>query len=397
MKIAFSSANITPPYPCILAGYERKSKSTGVLDNLYLKTCIWEINHETLIFIVVDCICITNDFATMIQKTLSSLYKIPYHHINVACIHTHSAPTFFALPTQVEIKEDIIWQEVIKRTILAQCESCMQHLIKAHIQYSETQIKDCYGNRNTKDGPCDKALQVLSFYHENELIGSILSIAVHPTILNASNLKITSDLLGNIRDEYEKQTKKDVMIWNGACGNVSTRFYRNKSNEQELRSCAKKIVEQIKPITFINMSEHISIDSFLLKTDYDFNKDQWANEKLKTLNQDDNQEASLYHRLINKQKMMNIHCELPCHIYLFDSIMIVTIPGEILAQASLYLKQRYPDYHVILIAYCNSYVSYIVPEEEYGKYFETYVSITPKNTFEILMDNITKHIDKLLL
>ena len=97
-----------------------------------------------------------------------------------------------------------------------------------------------------------------------------------------------------------------------------------------------------------------------------------------------------------KMSMGKIECDLMSHVYVFNKLLIVTIPGELVSKVGLALKQKYHDYHVIIITYCNNYVSYLVDKEDYGKYFESYVAITKKGTVETLINGITTKIDQLL-
>ena len=144
--------------------------------------------------------------------------------------------------------------------------------------------------------------------------------------------------------------------------------------------------------------------AFGFKTVFDIEHDNWTNREIKRMRQDLNNDSEKYrfeknllHRLEIKMKMRKIECDLMSHAYIFNKLIILTIPGELVSKVGLTLKQKYHDYHVILIAYCNNYVSYLVNQEDYGQYFESYVAITEKGTVETLINGITAKIDQRLI
>ena len=59
-------------------------------------------------------------------------------------------------------------------------------------------IKDVYGNRNYKDKPSDKEINMILFCSDNHVAAGIFQFTCHPTVLGIHNMKISSDLMGNI-------------------------------------------------------------------------------------------------------------------------------------------------------------------------------------------------------
>ncbi len=403
MKISIKKRNITPNEPCFMGGYERKEKSKGVLDDINMISCAMKFNDELLIFCSIDTICIEKTFRDELAKYCANTYGMKEEQFNLACIHTHSGPAIFSLPTCNEPSEEELKKEVFEY-FKEDIQTCMNYLKEVRVTYSSVNIEGCYGNRNIKEGTQDKEVILLTFYQEETPVAMFVNMACHPTILNGANFLLSSDLLGNVREQLSKHYNIPVILFNGACGDVSTRFYRENQTSNVVEETAKKVVVQI-----LNHQEepmelsYIQNDIHAFKTTFDIEHDEWTNSEIKRIKQDLETDSTKYqfeknflHRLEVKKEMKTIECDLLSHIYLFNKMIIVTIPGELVSKVGLALKERYKDYHVLILTYCNNYVSYLVDEEDYGKYFETYVAITKKGTVETLMDGITSKIDAMI-
>lgn len=404
MNIAIQKRNITPDKACFMGGYERQQKSIGILDEIDMVSCVMKFDKELLIFCSIDTICIEKEFRDALANYCKQKYDVCDDQFNLSCIHTHSAPAIFKLPTCNEVCEGELKQQVFdyfKEDIAI----CMSSLQEVTCTYRTGLIDGCYGNRNIKDGSQDKEVITMTFYQQEKAVAMLVNMACHPTILNGDNLLLSSDLLGNIRKQLSAYYHVPVILFNGACGDVSTRFYRENQQSNVVELTAKKVVKQIishkeEPIEM----KFIGKGTFSFKTMFDIEQDEWTNSEIKRIRQDLNMDSQKYrfeknllHRLEMKMDMGKIECELVSHAYVFNKLLIITIPGELVSKVGLALKQKYHDFHVIIIAYCNNYVSYLVNQEDYGKYFESYVAITKKGTVETLINGITAKIDQLLI
>ncbi len=404
MDIAIQKRNITPDKACFMGGYERQQKSIGVLDEIDMISCVMKFDKEILIFCSIDTICIEKEFRDALADYCKEEYGICDDQFNLSCIHTHSGPAIFKLPTCNEACEGELKQQVFgyfKEDLAI----CMNSLQEVTCTYRTGLIDGCYGNRNIIGGSQDKEVFTMTFYQQEKAVAMLVNMACHPTILNGDNLLLSSDLLGNIREQLSAYYHVPVILFNGACGDVSTRFYRENQQSNVVELTAKKVVKQIishkeEPIEM----NFIGKAAFGFKTVFDIEHDNWTNREIKRMQQDLNNDSEKYrfeknllHRLEIKMKMRKIECDLMSHAYIFDKLLILTIPGELVSKVGLALKQKYHDYHVILIAYCNNYVSYLVNQEDYGQYFESYVAITEKGTVETLINGITAKIDQRLI
>ena len=223
MKIGFNKIDVTPKKRVNMAGYDRQEKSKGILDNIEINTLVILSNNTPVIISMLDSIMLEESFCEDIRSYISSEYNIQKSNILIGCIHTHSAPAFFKLVFEnTKVEKDI--QLEVKEQMIKSIEKALQCEIECKVTYKNCSIEGLYGNRNEKDGWSDKSINILEFYKEDKVICSLLNISVHPTILNGSNLLLSSDLLGWLRKKYSSLTNAPTIICNGTTGDVSTRL-----------------------------------------------------------------------------------------------------------------------------------------------------------------------------
>jgi len=374
MKASIIKYDITPTHPVHMAGYNRTSKSTGVLDSIQINTLMIETNQLIYVYSYLDSIMITNEFTQSIREILSNQLDIKKENINIGCIHTHSAPAFFKLQfenTIVEVDLQTMAQEKIIQSIL----EAYQNLQECTLSYGKTDIIGLYGNRNRIDGPCDKTASLLQLINlEGKVFGQCLNIAVHPTILDGSNYQLSGDLLGWIRNKVEKETLVPTLIFNGTTGDVSTRFFRSNPKQDELDEISTEITQ-----FFLNINTqpiHVNNAEYSLigfTTHSDFSNDSMNKNFINKPNKSDIEEY-LKERALLKESWGSFDLYLESTVLVLGNLIIVCLPGDVVSSFGLKIRETFKDYQVMISCYSNAYTNYIVNKEDYGKYFETIIS-----------------------
>lgn len=398
MKASFDKFDITPNYPVHMAGYSRKSKSIGVLDPIEINTLVIEMEKTPFVICIFDSIIIEESFVNNIKDEVNKTLHIPNENIIIGCIHTHSAPAFFKLAfEETSVEQDLTNQ--VKINIIESIIRAYNNLEDSTIIFEKSMIEGLYGNRNQKDGYADKNVNVLKFYDKhNSLIGAFVNISVHPTILNGSNLMLSADLLGFVRQKLQDHLNCPVLICNGTCGDVSTRFYRKLSGIEELEYTSSSIVNQMKDkITskVLNLN-NLRIASTSMVSIFDAEKDDFNNSELKRLNEKSSNVSEaeqsylklLASRLEIKKSLSPYVLHLTSTIIKTDELMIITLPGDVNSYFAKHIRESIPDIEIILIGYSNAYVSYMVESENYGKYFETFNTRLSRGVSDEFIDKV---------
>lgn len=396
MRASIVKYNVTPSQPVHMAGYNRIDKSTGVLDSIQINTLILEIDSKKFVYSYLDSIMITTEFTTSIREEIHKSLFIEKENINIGCIHTHSAPAYFKLQFENTIVDQEL-QDDAKSKIIQSIIEANSKLEECILSYGETHIEGLYGNRNRIDGPCDKTASLLQIRNlKGELIGNCLNISVHPTILDGTNYKLSGDLLGWVRNKYEKETNTPTLIFNGTTGDVSTRFFRSTNQSDELHDVSSEITKYFLDIKTVplNISES-KYNQVQFITHSDFRNDPVNRSFIDKLNKTPMEEF-LKDRALLKESWGEFDLYLESTVLVLGKLIIICLPGDVVSSFGLKIKEIFKDYHVMISCYSNAYTNYIVNSEDYGKYFETVISRCQKGEADKFIDNVITCIKELI-
>ena len=95
----------------------------------------------------------------------------------------------------------------------------------------------------------------------------------------------------------------------------------------------------------------------------------------------------LLNNLILKRDKSPMTLTLYSHIINLGNIMFVSLPGDITAILGKKIRDAFHDKLIIIIGYCENYSNYFVCKEDYGLYFETYISRLEKGNADHFIEN----------
>ncbi len=407
MEVGYHKLDITPTVPVHIAGYNRKELSQGALDPIEINSLVIKENNKMIIFSILDSIIIENSVILPVKEAIFKEFGIPYEQITIGCIHTHSAPAYFK-PFFENVYIDPKLQENLIQAFIKSITKALCSLEEAILTLKTTQIEGLYGNRNTKDGIADKSVNVITFMnsHSKKAICSFIQMSCHPTILNGSNFKLSADLLGWIRQKYQLKTQIPCMIVNGYCGDVSTRFYRKLKGEEELERVSSSIIEQMNDLNLLNVKfDDLKCTSFKKEYTYNGQTDSFVQKEIPHLKETIKDSSDEMKIAISKQLLHNLEFKaskgemvlnLYSHIVKLGNVLFISLPGDITAALGKRIVDHFNDYHVIILGYCENYSNYFVCNEDYGKYFETYISRLSKGNADDFIQHVIDTADGLL-
>lgn len=397
MKFSISKIDITPSSREYFSGYGREFKNSDVQDELCASLIIISKENYNLFIFSLDLLNVEKKFSD--QLTFEVNKRIPNKHniVIISAIHTHSGPAVFQLPTtKKRINEEL--SRVLFNNLIELLDKSLNNLNDFDsIILERGSINEIYGNRNDKKEYADKSFLVLKFKRKNSLLGSLVSIACHPTILKADNNLFSADIFGVIRKELEQMWCSPVLMLNGACGDVSSRFYSLDSSIAELKRVGKDIANQITKFTKQSeISLNLIADSYYEKNiSYNAKSDLFWNERYDNLkkNMYSDLDRILLEHLDNKFEKIDPVTSLRSKQLIFEDFLIVTFSGELDAQFAKNIYERCKN-PVLIICYEHDYISYLVDEKKYGKYFESYLSRLPKGEADIFVNKIIEDLNR---
>lgn len=403
--VGFDKTDITPSAPCHMAGYSREGLSTSVLDPIQINSCSFRMNDETFILTVLDSIMLEGEFCDRVKAQITSATGVAADHIVVACIHTHSAPAFFKLAFEDTVVEPALCAEALAR-MAQSAVAAHARMRPASCTFESMEVEGLYGNRNVKGGVEDKRCYLLSFADEKGApLGCVFNISAHPTILNGSSTALSADLIGQVRLRLERQLGCTVLCTNGTCGDVSTRFYRKASGMEELTGTADALFSQ-----FMEKREQVPLAAldhpltgrvehpatYDAATDADW---QEMTDRLKA-DLEAGEPSPITRFLMDRQELKArtspIHLNLISQFYVFGTLIVVALPGDICSELGRRIKSAFPERQVVIIGYANTYCNYLVPECDYGKYFETYNSRLARGEADAFVAQVIGSIESLI-
>lgn len=397
MKIGFSEQQIPIDKPYYLAGFTRADKTDVVQLPLEISTMALQFEKERMLICILDSVLVDQAFCNEVKKQLFISMQLRKSNIIIAATHTHSAPAFLKMNLPFPEYDDD-YRKLMMDMILTSAQQAFQDIEEVRCSISSNEIYGVYGNRNLDQGPTYPKLDLLKFYHNDTLKGIFVNMACHPTINNQSSNEISSDLIGGIRQKLRHQYHVPITISNGACGDISTRFFRKGTGLFEIMRCSEEVITQIQ-----GHEKAINLDSFFVKhvqlqSYLNVEEDPIARQTLSTLLQEKdgpNANTFMLENMLFRKEIKTFYHELDAYIYRLHDLYILTIPGELVSYFARIITQEFPNEHILIIAYANDYVCYLVDEQDYGKFFESKLAETPKGKADELVSMLIKEIHQL--
>lgn len=395
MKAYIHHIEITPSEPVFMNGYERPYKSNGVDAPLFASTFVLEIEQQPYVFSTIDSINVTEDFALKYRQAISDRYDCHIDNVHLSATHTHSSVAFFALPTS-KVEESETIRTKLFEDLMVLVHQTFENLQEVTITYGDSHIEGLYGNRNEKSAYANKDVQVLTLTNSKGEKQFAVFMSCHPTYYHADNTQLSPDIIGAVREEISQRWQGETIVFNGDCGDVSTRFYRDHL-EEGLRGLAISLTDQLTQRQEKNVELHARFSRpVTFTTHFDVRSDKWSIERRKQLEllEESHQlnplDTTNLYRLRLKDAFPVKDFNINGTLIDLGALMILCVPGELVSQLGVECRSYFAPKPVLIMAYCDNYVSYLVEKENVGKYFESYVAITPLETGERFVEKVVE-------
>ena len=92
LRVGVAALDITPPLGIPLAGYYHARGADGVLDPLFSKALVMEVDGARAAWVALDLISVTRAITDQTRAAIEQATGIPGDHVLIAATHTHTAP-----------------------------------------------------------------------------------------------------------------------------------------------------------------------------------------------------------------------------------------------------------------------------------------------------------------
>ncbi len=373
MKIGYAQTVITPALskPVYLAGFGNNRRATTVHDDLYARALAIQDGEKTIVLVALDLI---GFFRPDVQDVIRRVQQ-PKIEILIASTHTHHGPDTMGLwgPDQKTRGVDADYLADIKIKIADVIHASLSDLKPASIKWASVHVPGLSANfRNPEI--MDDELTLLQFVSRDNIstYATLFNFPCHPEVLWTENPNITSDYVGYLRDEVEKQTGAPCIFFAGALGGMLSPDVKDHSFE-EAEFMGKKLAKEGLNALAVVSSQHST---------FSFEKKE-VKAKLTNI---------LYKLAFGRKLLPDVrdkkgYITSEVNLIKIGGLWLATVPGEMLPKLGLQLKAWMKEAGADvtgIIGLANDELGYILPVEDFkypwnpfkpGKHYEETNSI----------------------
>jgi neutral/alkaline ceramidase-like enzyme len=372
--VGVAKIDITPNYPIRLTGYaSRQKESEGVAQKLYAGAlAIGSDSEKPALLITVENCGIPAAIRDQVAARLRKKKHIDPNRFALCSTHTHTGPWVEGFAPNIfggAIPKD--QAQRVKRYTGELTDALVNVALRALENRSPARLTrglgkaDFAANRRTKGGPVDHDLPALFVTGgDGKLRAILLSYACHCTTLGGEFNQICGDWAGYAVEDLEREHPGSVaMVALGCAGdanpNPRSTLELARQHGQETASAVEAILKgQVSPVEgeLVCRSRQIELPFEDLPTRADW----------QLLAQQTNfvgSHARLNLARLKRGEQLPISLPYMIQTWIFgDNLALVFLPGEVVVDYSLRLKQEFDATRLWINAYANDVPCYIPSE-----------------------------------
>lgn len=397
------------PLPIHLAGFgSRTEMAHQIHDPLYAGVLLLKQNNFYYAFITLDLLGIYNNHHKKIVNQIKSRLNISNLHIIICCSHSHAAPQ---IGKEIYIyNQETLIQEIVNIGS-SLIDEAINDLHEGIFSFSQKILDYLGGNRDNPELKRDVWLKTC-LIKNNKSSDFIFNINCHPTILNSYNLCVSGEFPGLTHQFLDRNYDISSLFFQGACGDISTRFYKKEASFNEVETKVYYILENIKQITTVNSFENvdsftfneysctINSKNYFTKSEYE----QKLNEMNALISKTEKKKNRIYETmLIGLQKELNasqlIHpntYDITFSILTFNNHAFVFHPFELYSTLADKIIAKTSFDTCWLIGYSYDCLGYLLDKDSMKKpCYESYSSIFDEQAGETFAKKVINCLNKL--
>ena len=415
MKIGFAKKEITPPLGLELGGYAGYRPNSGVHDPLWCKTVLLEQAGIRCGLVVLDLMCADESLCTRIAAAVEPL-GLSKERLIVSAIHSHAAPAgvYPGEGALARVNEAIVpenpafpaYMQAVVDAAAAACAEAAEGLEPFRLRTASGQMPPVGSERHTGKN-VEGTLTVGEFLTESGKKLIFYNFPCHPTVLNAANLLVSADFVG----EIEKHLDADLAVFaNGAAGDISTRFTRRESTFAECARMGKlaadyirdllEQAESVETVSLKGMTAMVTLPARQVETEeaariqleeatarwqqaVQAGADPGTVRILKSYVEGAGVNLEFARSMVGIREF-----SVPVTVFRFGGLRFATVPGE-------FYSTLLPE-NTAAICYANGYYRYIADCNAYDSgHYEAMAAIVARCGGEMLSNTIRQLLDRL--
>ena len=410
-QIGFSALKITPEETHIPLGGYYVRYSTGVHDDVYVRTLYIAAAGEEIFIIACDLISFFGRIVEQLRKRINHHTGVKTHNILICALHDHSAPDIQGLEGLNGFLKNTLnveWVRKIKVKIIKSAILAKKNATDGKIGF-KSKILDMSEklviNRRHPRRSLKYPLSIWKITSNGTLKGSIINYACHGTTLNSSNKLISAEFPGYLVGKLEKEFSPHFSMYlNGPCGDINPYLfpidwklekidldavfagsygsYNDFCSYEHTKRIGEGLADHaislmndittkaIEKIQVINEQIEIPVDfNYPNKKFTNFLSTFLIKKLLLRLEKAYKRSNVSYLSFIEKKGKVYAKTELQL-IKINDDILIIGIPAEVFSEIGEELVKKSPTKNTVIIELANDFIGYIFPlnEIKFGGY-----------------------------
>ncbi len=378
MKTGYAQTIITPllDKSVFLAGFGNNRRAQTIHDDLYARALAIQDEGTTFVLVALDLIGFFRpDVRDVIELLkVSESFNVLNPQIIIASTHTHHGPDTMGLwgPDDKTRGVDQDYLSSIKNKIAHVILASLSDLKPASIKATSVHVPGLAKNARNPQIVDDELTLAQFMSNDGRPLITFFNFPCHPETLWEHNPNITSDYVGYLRDEVEKQTGAPCIFFSGALGGMMTPDVKDHSFE-EAELMGKKLAEEgLKAL----LGGKGQTQTFSLKT---------KGIAVKLTNP--LYKIAFWRKLLPDLRNKKGQIETEVNLIKIGGLWLAAVPGELLPKLGLRLKAELLEAGADvagIIGLANDELGYILPVEDFkypwnpfkpGKHYEETNSI----------------------
>lgn len=394
---------ITPEKPVQMAGYDARidNCSRGVMKDLKAQILVIKKNEERFCLITIDSLGFTVELTSFLRRKAAEILSAKMEQVMICFSHTHAAPN-----AAVE-KE---YYDFVCQSILSGVKNADESMVPVYAGWGIAE--NTVGmNRRESDQPIDPRMGILKICGEDQEKIKVLVVRVtaHCNVLMPDNYLISPDYFGEAREALERRYGCNVMMVQGASGDVRPRYRQENADyleihpaeehlmdnsvqmkersdaqsQKALKDMAEAICESLYPVVNLIKTEPVSrVSMFSVKSSFyadvpalnragEIAAEAWEMGRI-----DGKGWLREVERLLNKGEKKQ-GAEIEIQFFAVNDGCLCGVPNEVMSDIAVNIWKKSNNPMLFFNGYTNGCSSYLPTAAEYDK-----------GGFEVLWSNL---------
>lgn len=373
-QVGVASVDVTPSFPIRLNGFGgRVKESEGVRQQLWAKAlAVGSSDTDTVVVITVDTLGIPDDLTERVAEKLKA-HGLDRSRLAICASHTHSGPmirncanTLFGKPIPEDHWQHILtYSDELETKLVTVAVDALTDRKPSTLSWAVGKVGFAL-NRRTKGGPVDHDLPVLAVHGEDGKLRAVFTnYACHCVTL--SDDMISGDWAGYAMEHIQRRNPGCTALISIGCGADSnprggvlgSKFDVADGLGQELAEEVQRLLAG--PLRPLSKTPVAALQRVTLPLAPLPSREEW-HERAKAENAIGFHARTQLARLDRGESLMT-EISYPIQTISFgDELAWVFLPGEVVVDYALRLKQELDGSRVWMNAYANACPGYVPSE-----------------------------------